>query len=685
MGDCKKLKQYRNIESAARSFGTTKLYQEDFDNGTYRIKTGGYYKIKENIEFNPTGTRPDEPIGGWFTIISIETSQAVVLDLEGHTVKESLVYFNNRTLIFFSIIELDNSVLPGAIFRTSPPAPTTFTGETNFVSGSNFIIRNGFLSRSSHWGIRGSINDNFFIHNLSIDDYQLAAISITGPSNYLITNICIDGIKTAITARGILATIDTTLAILAGFAQDPSVLQALIAFQAFVAQNPQVFRTPVQYPDASALYGIQVTLPIVPGGEVFPVTVESCELSNLISKVPRGKNAIISNIRIKNLIHQPIEVPAVGSLLQPNLILLPLVGIVGVLRWEDIFDNNGNFAPNDYIKGIAVAAGLLLTIRPQPPGLFPANILDILNSIINSDENLFFQNARPTFGRDIQAGIIKGLFNIRFDCNDNSIISNITGENSKGIGAPGTLLQDLPGAQHYNFEQEKYIGNDVWNLEFAVNNKLNISNIKSKNISSLNGSVFGVDDINQNSGVVLNNASNIKLIGYKDGAIGTADYIVNPPSENYGYRIKNNLTPTIFKNISSNGIITPRNSIGVGIEDAHDVVVKNSSQTNIIAFSSQYLPSPTNPLQPATPKRAVAYLVENSVNTKLINIRGCNIIIDGEEVVLSSISEAIGVEIDEDSVNTLIDCYRFKNIIAGKGTASVIKDEGQGTVIKACD
>lgn len=28
------------------------LYQSDFDEGTYRIQTAGYYKIMENIEFN---------------------------------------------------------------------------------------------------------------------------------------------------------------------------------------------------------------------------------------------------------------------------------------------------------------------------------------------------------------------------------------------------------------------------------------------------------------------------------------------------------------------------------------------------------------------------------------------------------------------------------------------------------
>jgi len=111
------------------------LYQKDFTHGTYRITQPGTYVIMEDIEFDFNGGDIEKPTEGWlptddqkdmypgandyrdnyflgfFAGITIESND-VVLDLNGHELKQSLNFYYAQR--WFSIIELASTLfLPG--------------------------------------------------------------------------------------------------------------------------------------------------------------------------------------------------------------------------------------------------------------------------------------------------------------------------------------------------------------------------------------------------------------------------------------------------------------------------------------------------------------------------------------------------------------------------------------------
>ena len=129
----------------------TVLNQSDFNSGTYRIKSSGYYILGENIEFQPIpadeATRTDQPGIGWFAIITVETDY-VVLDLNGHTIEATQEFLNQHIFNLFSIVELDNSQFPGPQYRTNsdplpPPSPVT----------PNTLLPNTSCEKRNLWSI----------------------------------------------------------------------------------------------------------------------------------------------------------------------------------------------------------------------------------------------------------------------------------------------------------------------------------------------------------------------------------------------------------------------------------------------------------------------------------------------------------------------------------------------------
>ena len=83
--------------------------QDDFDNGTVRIREPGLYVLTQDIVFNPadgmnttcdaSGSAPESQLNkgdytdkaynmGFFAAITVET-KGVIIDLQGHTIRQS--------------------------------------------------------------------------------------------------------------------------------------------------------------------------------------------------------------------------------------------------------------------------------------------------------------------------------------------------------------------------------------------------------------------------------------------------------------------------------------------------------------------------------------------------------------------------------------------------------------------
>jgi len=159
---------------------TVQLTNGSFRNGTYRIRTPGYYLITEDVVFDPPKlTKPNilypfPPYQlGFFCCISIEC-QDVILDLGGHTVAQSPKHALMQR--FHALIELSSQP-----FNTGQ-GPSAF-GNTN-ASAKNCLISNGYLGRSSHHGIHSSgAPENIVVRDLSIYDFEIAGVHLNGARN----------------------------------------------------------------------------------------------------------------------------------------------------------------------------------------------------------------------------------------------------------------------------------------------------------------------------------------------------------------------------------------------------------------------------------------------------------------------------------------------------------------------
>jgi hypothetical protein len=181
------------------------LKQSDFDNGTFRITDKGYYKLTEDIVFNPNPSiwdgdklvgdnwmprqdqkeeYPSAPLGpyhmGFFAALSVEVDD-VIIDLNGYTMEQSMEHYLQQR--FFSVIELASSPF------ISGQGPSNFGEQVSFPS--HVKIMNGNIGRSSHQGIHGNNMKHILLENLNIYNYEQAGIALNGGEYIYVKNVIV--------------------------------------------------------------------------------------------------------------------------------------------------------------------------------------------------------------------------------------------------------------------------------------------------------------------------------------------------------------------------------------------------------------------------------------------------------------------------------------------------------------
>ena len=128
----------------------------------------------------------------------------------------------------------------------------------------------------------------------------------------------------------------------------------------------------------------------------FPTTREACERQALMSNGGPNKKIRMKNICISDLTIDAVETVVVNSNQPNNFIPLLFAGVFGVLAWEeDAINPDGTFAPNAFIQAQAFVARIRYQQLPPPvQATFPPNTLDIFDSILTSNSDLFFLNVR---------------------------------------------------------------------------------------------------------------------------------------------------------------------------------------------------------------------------------------------------------------------------------------------------
>lgn len=194
----------------------------DFKNGTLRVRYPCVLKLAENIQFNPnrpetwldennnvTGKfaearkldpqrnndwMPNNNIEsnkqyfegdvkfayglGFFAALTIETCNTIV-DLNGFTLSQHPEHALQQR--FYANIELaDQPFIP-------------FQGPSNFgavlKSAKNVLVTNGKIGLSSHHGIHGNNCDNIMMKNLVFENFEVASVSLNGSSHIHMDNV----------------------------------------------------------------------------------------------------------------------------------------------------------------------------------------------------------------------------------------------------------------------------------------------------------------------------------------------------------------------------------------------------------------------------------------------------------------------------------------------------------------
>ena len=177
------------------------LYNNDFKNGTIRIKKPGVYRLQENIVFNPnesndfsptqeqisSGLYPENMSGpyhlGFFAAITVETDN-VVIDLNGFTIKQSELHKLQQR--FYANIELANSpFIPNQ-------GPSSFIGVGGYRAANRVLVMNGTFSSTSHHGIHANTANNVVLHNLTFNGFEVAGIALNGTTNAVFNNLIIE-------------------------------------------------------------------------------------------------------------------------------------------------------------------------------------------------------------------------------------------------------------------------------------------------------------------------------------------------------------------------------------------------------------------------------------------------------------------------------------------------------------
>ena len=182
-------------------YSTINLYNNDFENGTLRIKKPGIYKLQENIVFNPneyndfspttqqisSGLYPENMSGpyhlGFFAAITVEVDD-VIIDLNGYSIQQSRLHKLQQR--FYANIELANSPF------IPKQGPSSFIGVGGYRPANKVLIMNGTLSSTSHHGIHANTANNVVLHNLNFNKFEVAGIALNGTTNAVLNNITIE-------------------------------------------------------------------------------------------------------------------------------------------------------------------------------------------------------------------------------------------------------------------------------------------------------------------------------------------------------------------------------------------------------------------------------------------------------------------------------------------------------------
>lgn len=195
-----------NVDQEENRNSIVYIKNSDLKNGTLRIQAPCLLKLQESIIFSPNPERDFFPTSkqlegqydkfsyrlGFFTAITVETTENVIIDLNGYTLAASEIFAVQQR--FHSLIELGDQP-----FNPST-GPADFGADIRVAK--NVWIKNGTLGRTSHHSIHGNGCENIVISGVTFKAYEVAAVSLNGCRKIYLKDCQCEGINTTTPVLG---------------------------------------------------------------------------------------------------------------------------------------------------------------------------------------------------------------------------------------------------------------------------------------------------------------------------------------------------------------------------------------------------------------------------------------------------------------------------------------------------
>eukprot|EP00397_Hematodinium_sp_SG-2012_P007081 GEMP01007123.1.p1 GENE.GEMP01007123.1~~GEMP01007123.1.p1 ORF type:complete len:811 (+),score=175.20 GEMP01007123.1:157-2433(+) len=455
---------------------------------TYRITQPGTYVLQEDIEldFGEPDTM-EVPFHFGFVIGISISGDNVRLDLNGKTIRMSDRFLKHAR--FFNIIEL-----------AQVPYPKGKAGFTlDIIPARNVIIENGTIGQTSHGSIHGNDNERVLIRDLTIKNFEVAAIAINNGRNMVIDRVVIDNSGVQVPAHstfGVMWTLNRTLARISANNIFPEDVRAQANNYMADADLLDILQSPGS--DAHRMTELKSGKP---EGSMYGIYVNSkFNIGQLEGGVVStySQNIVIQNVHIRNIATGPYEV--VGMSVNKRRVF---DSFGNNLRWDFLYDNTGVrlplTTPLNRLK-YKLMRMLLWSTRVRAPPLLTQQFVDMIldeTNLITAQEASIF----PVGGLDIRDGHSpKGIFGIRLDGVENVRIDNCTIDNVTNSDARGASPKNNIGV-HAQFpvvwngksgSKKVYKGNYAFGISFASSANVDVVRSAVANVRSENGNSMGM-------------------------------------------------------------------------------------------------------------------------------------------------------------------------------------------------
>lgn len=531
---------YRNhadddIVNVCEDFYVTNLYQSDFTNGTYIIREPGLYRLREDIVMAPSTeymlpARDSEqyPLtqGYWLGFVAAiaVASDNVYLDLNAKSISMSPEFLMRQR--FFSIIQLGERPFDAA---AGPPQFKSI--ETSPKWASNVVITDGTLGMTSHTGVHGWSNNNIWIRNVNIRDFETAGIQINGGTNIHIyktdigPNLGHPESSGRVLGLATLSQATLLLRIVEGEALEEDVaftnlrdsveryIEKTLAGEE-VEESEQIFVNEAGLPDGSSLHGI-----VLHASKPAIHDFASCAEFDA-----SDESSFFGPVRLKRVTVKQLKLGTDEVVSMKDSTGTPIMGPAGDVLQVFRFGGDTGTYDGNVLSDAQLALGRLRLehVGENEDDIFalfgalniPAAFIDWTQGTTTWDDMMTAVGVTFVCSKDAMTHHNKGIMGLRIEYYNDVVLSSVKVEEAENVGTASLV-------SHCTGDDDTYTGNDVRGVTMSYVSGLHMRNVKIDGMVSTGGLAFGVEERTDVDWLAPRESVTIASIS---GHMGSTDY-----------------------------------------------------------------------------------------------------------------------------------------------------------------